>query len=181
MKIGHIWTFILNAQFIFKFTEVIATEFYDFFISIRKYIDILYYWICLRWRKIYSCFYNNLLYAYMPDLFVLSHTYCTRIKFHGLIFHVFEWQENSWGIKFCGRGCVVGTIIVVFAKYASFYGLIFMGRGIPRNPWNFTHFENFYVYGICIYICTYRIKAIFYWPMSIISQGDMNYCELLAI
>ena len=69
------------------------------------------------------------------------------IKFCRLIFRVFDWQENLWGINFHGNGGVVGTIIVGFAKYASYCGLIFMDRGIPQNPRKFIHLENFYVYG----------------------------------
>ena len=37
----------------------------------------------------------------------------------------FDWQENLWGINFCGHGGMEGTIIVGFAKYA---GLIFMDK-----------------------------------------------------
>ena len=51
-----------------------------------------------------------------------------RIKFHGSIFCVFDWQEYSWGIKFCGHGSMVGTIIVRFAKYASYCGLILVDK-----------------------------------------------------
>ena len=51
-----------------------------------------------------------------------------RIKFRGLIFCVFNWQENLWGIKFHGHGYVVGTIIAGFAKYASYCGLVFMDK-----------------------------------------------------
>ena len=69
-----------------------------------------------------------------------------RIKFCGLIFCVFDWQENSWDINFHGHGGVVG-IIVRFAKYASYYGLISWIRGIPQNPQKFIHLEIFYVYG----------------------------------
>ena len=57
-------------------------------------------------------------------------SYCTHIKIHGIIF-VFDWQENSWGINFRGHGGKVGTIIQ-FAKYASYCGLIFGIRGIPK-------------------------------------------------
>ena len=35
-----------------------------------------------------------------------------RIKFCGLIFCVFDWQENLWGINFRGYSSVVGTIVV---------------------------------------------------------------------
>ena len=35
-----------------------------------------------------------------------------HIKFCGLIFCVFDWQENLCGINFCGHGGMVGTIIV---------------------------------------------------------------------
>ena len=38
-----------------------------------------------------------------------------------------------WGVNFSGNGSVVGTIIVEFAKYASYCGLIFVDRGIPQN------------------------------------------------
>ena len=57
--------------------------------------------------------------------------YRTRVKFRELIFHVFDWQENSWGINFRGHGSVVSTIIVRFAKCASYCGLFFVDRGIP--------------------------------------------------
>ena len=53
------------------------------------------------------------------------------IKFCGLHFRVFEWQENLWDINFCDHGSMVGTIIVGFAKYASYCGLIVMDRGTP--------------------------------------------------
>ena len=48
---------------------------------------------------------------------ITSKMYFRYIKFRGLIFHAFDWQENSWGINFCSHGGVVGTIIVGFAKY----------------------------------------------------------------
>ena len=51
-----------------------------------------------------------------------------HIKFRGLIFHIFHWQENLLGINFRGHGQVVGTIVVGFAKYASYCGLIFMDK-----------------------------------------------------
>ena len=43
------------------------------------------------------------------------------------IYHMcikFDWQENLWGINFCGNGGMVGTIIIGFAKYAriNFHG-----------------------------------------------------------
>ena len=49
-----------------------------------------------------------------------THTniYRTHIKFRGLIFRIFDWQENLWGINFCGHGSMVGTIVIEFAKYA---------------------------------------------------------------
>ena len=56
-----------------------------------------------------------------------------RIKFCGLIFHAFDWQENLWGINFHGHCGVVGTIVVRFAKYASYYGLIFVYHGIHKH------------------------------------------------
>ena len=51
-----------------------------------------------------------------------------HIKFHGLIFRVFDWQENLWSIKFHGHGDLVVTIVVGFANYASYCGLIFMDK-----------------------------------------------------
>ena len=54
--------------------------------------------------------------------------YFTHIKFRGLIFCAFDWQENSWGINFRGHGGMVGTIIVRFAKYTSYCGLIFVDK-----------------------------------------------------
>ena len=50
------------------------------------------------------------------------------IKFRQLIFRVFDWHDNSWGINFCGHVSAVGTIIVRFAKYASYCGLIFVDK-----------------------------------------------------
>ena len=50
------------------------------------------------------------------------------IKFLGLIFCAFDWQENLWGINFCGNGGVVGTTVVGFAKYASYCGLIVVDK-----------------------------------------------------
>ena len=50
------------------------------------------------------------------------------IKFRGLIFHVFDWQENSWGINFHSHGNIVGRIIIGLAKYASYCGLIFVDK-----------------------------------------------------
>ena len=43
---------------------------------------------------------------------------------------------------------MVDTIVVGFAKYASYCGLILMDRGIPCNPRKFMHLENFYTYSI---------------------------------
>ena len=57
--------------------------------------------------------------------------YHTLIKFCGLIFHVFDWQENLWGIIFRGYCGEVDTIVVRFTKYASYCGLIFLVKGIP--------------------------------------------------
>ena len=60
---------------------------------------------------------------------ILSHEQNSmRIKFCGLIFHVFDWQEYLWGIYFRDHGSVVGTIVVGFAKYASYCGLSFMDK-----------------------------------------------------
>ena len=73
----------------------------------------------------------------------------TQFSYHTCInFCVFEWQENSWGINFCGHGGLVGTIVVGFAKYASYCGLLFVVRGIPQNPQKFMHLENLYAYGM---------------------------------
>ena len=72
--------------------------------------------------------------------------YHTHIKFCGLNFHVFDWQENLWGINFRGHDSVVGTIVVGSAKYARYCGLIFVDRGIPRNLRQCIHLENFYAY-----------------------------------
>ena len=69
------------------------------------------------------------------------------INFCGLIFRAFNWQENLWGINFCGHVGVVGIIIVGFAKYASYGGLIFVDRGISQNPQKFIYLENFYTHG----------------------------------
>ena len=63
----------------------------------------------------------------------LATTIYTRNKFSGLMFCVFDWQENSWDINFHGYGGVVGTVTVGFAQYASYCGLIYMDRGIPQN------------------------------------------------
>ena len=43
--------------------------------------------------------------------------YCTGIKFCGLIFRVFDWQENSLGINFRGYGGMVGTVVVEYTRY----------------------------------------------------------------
>ena len=53
------------------------------------------------------------------DIIAWSKIYRTRIKFRGLNFRVFGWQENSWGINFRGHSNVVGTIIVgiIFVVY----------------------------------------------------------------
>ena len=59
--------------------------------------------------------------------------YYTCIKFYGLIFHVFDWQENSWVIHFCGHGGMVDTIVVGFAEYASYCGLKSMKIYVPQK------------------------------------------------
>ena len=41
---------------------------------------------------------------------------------------MFLMARNSWGINFCGHDGVVSTIIVRFAKYASYCGLIFVDK-----------------------------------------------------
>ena len=71
-----------------------------------------------------------------------SHTimhYHKHIKFCGVIFCVFHWQENSWDINFHGHGGMVGTIVVRFAKYASYCGLIFVDkRHTMKSTKNYT-------------------------------------------
>ena len=57
---------------------------------------------------------------------IFATLYHTCIKLHGLIFRLFDWLENLWGIDFHGHGGVVGTNVVEFAKYASCRGLIFV-------------------------------------------------------
>ena len=56
------------------------------------------------------------------------------------------WLEKYLGsINFHGYGSVVGTIIVRFAKYASYYGLIFVDKRHTtksRNPWKFIYLHN---------------------------------------
>ena len=54
-----------------------------------------------------------------------------HIKFRGLNFRVFDWKQNLWGINFCRYCSMVGTIVVGFAKYVNYCGLIFMDKGIP--------------------------------------------------
>ena len=63
------------------------------------------------------------------------YSYHMHIKFYGLIFCVFDWQLNAWDINFCGRDSMVGTIVVRFAKYASYCGLIFVDK---RHTTKFT-------------------------------------------
>ena len=70
--------------------------------------------------------------------------YRTSIKFCGLIFRVFDWQENSWDINFCGHGGVVGTIIVRFAKYASYCVLIFVDKRHTTKSTKIYTPQNFY-------------------------------------
>ena len=48
-----------------------------------------------------------------------------------------------------------GTIVVRFAKYASYYGLIFMDKRHTMNPRKFTYLRNFYVYGIALSLPVY--------------------------
>ena len=75
-------------------------------------------------------------------LYVIQY-YRMRIKFCVLIFHVFDWQENSLGINFCGHGGVVGTIVVGFAKYASYFGLIFVDKRHTTKSMKFYMPQNF--------------------------------------
>ena len=46
--------------------------------------------------------------------------YRAHIKFCGSNFHVFDWQENSRGVNFHDYGCMVGTIVVEYARYLIF-------------------------------------------------------------
>ena len=58
-----------------------------------------------------------------------------HVKFCGLIFCVFG-QENLWE-----------SIVVGFAKHASYCGLIFVDIiGIPPNPQKFILLKNFFPY-----------------------------------
>ena len=68
-----------------------------------------------------------------------------HIKFRELIFCVSDWQENLWGINFCGHGSMVRIIIVGLAKYASYCGLIFVDKRHTMKP---TKIIYLYVYGI---------------------------------
>ena len=56
---------------------------------------------------------NNCSLNKSPNIWlIIKSAYRIHIKFCGLKFRVFGWQEISWGINFCGHGNVVGTIIV---------------------------------------------------------------------
>ena len=57
------------------------------------------------------------------------------IKFSWAKFCVFDWKENLWGINFRSHGNMVGTIVVGFAKYASYCELIFVDK---RHTTKFT-------------------------------------------
>ena len=48
-------------------------------------------------------------------------TYHMHIKFHGLIFRVFDWQENSWGINFCGHGSMVVVLWINFRGLEAYH------------------------------------------------------------
>ena len=48
--------------------------------------------------------------CHFPFQYFLT-AYHMRIKFCGLNFRVFGWQENLCGVNVCGHGSVVGTII----------------------------------------------------------------------
>ena len=41
-----------------------------------------------------------------------AHTVYVLNFLHGLIFHVFDWQENFWVINFCGHGSVVVQLLL---------------------------------------------------------------------
>ena len=67
-----------------------------------------------------------------------SYTIIMCIKFCELIFCIFDWQENLWGINFHGCDGMVGTIVVRF-------GLIFVVKKHTMKstkiytPWKFLH------------------------------------------
>ena len=52
---------------------------------------------------------------------------------------------------------MVGTIVVGFAKHASYCGLIFVDKGIPQYPRKFIHLKNLYTYGIAENIGKFKI------------------------
>ena len=76
------------------------------------------------------------------------YSYHTRIKFYGLIFRVFDWQLNAWDINFCGHGSMIDTIVVTFAKNASYCGLIVVDKRHTMKFTKFIYLKNFSVYGI---------------------------------
>ena len=64
------------------------------------------------------------------------------IKFRGLIFCVFDWQENLWGINFRGHGgeyncCQICQVCWLLCLWI---------RSVPQNLRKYIHLENFYAY-----------------------------------
>ena len=57
----------------------------------------------------------------------IHNTVHTCIKFRGLNFHVFDWQDNSRGINFHDHGGVVGTFVVEYARYKLSWCINFHG------------------------------------------------------
>ena len=62
---------------------------------------------------------------------------------------------------FCGHGGVVGTIVVEFTKYTSYYGLISWIRGIQHE----IH-EN---------LCTLKFSICIVYHITIITMCLINY------
>ena len=54
------------------------------------------------------------------------------------------------GKKIHGQSSWVGIIVVGYAKYVSYCGLIFVGKGISLNPQKFIHLKNFYAHSILV-------------------------------
>ena len=76
----------------------------------------------------------------ISGVYILHETYHTHVKFRGLNFRV------SIGKK-SGYGGLAGTIVVVFAKCASYCGLIFVDkRHTTKYTQKFMHLENFFAY-----------------------------------
>ena len=67
-----------------------------------------------------------------------------HIKFRGLNFCVLK---KIVGINFCGYGSMEGTIVVEFAKYASYCGLIFVDKRHTIKSMKIYKSKNFHTYG----------------------------------